>query len=61
VRPGIHPGRAINGLGAAAVVGGESMRRQIGDFNAGAQIMIAYPGRLRPSVLPLTVRTTWST
>jgi ATP-dependent RNA helicase RhlE len=34
------------GLRAAVIVGGESMRRQIGDLNSGAQILIACPGRL---------------
>jgi ATP-dependent RNA helicase RhlE len=35
-----------SGLRAAVIVGGESMRRQVGDLNAGAQILIACPGRL---------------
>jgi ATP-dependent RNA helicase RhlE len=34
------------GLRAAVIVGGESMRRQIDDLHAGAQVVIACPGRL---------------
>jgi ATP-dependent RNA helicase RhlE len=34
------------GLRAAVIVGGESMRRQIDDLRAGAQVLIACPGRL---------------
>ena len=34
------------GLRAAVIVGGESMRRQIDDLHAGAQVLIACPGRL---------------
>jgi len=33
-------------LRAAVIVGGESMRRQIDDLRAGAQVLIACPGRL---------------
>lgn len=35
-----------SGLRAAVIVGGESMRRQIDDLRAGAQVLIACPGRL---------------
>ena len=35
-----------SGLRAAVIVGGESMRRQIADLQAGAQVLIACPGRL---------------
>jgi ATP-dependent RNA helicase RhlE len=34
------------GLRAAVIVGGESMRRQIDDLRAGAQVLIVCPGRL---------------
>jgi ATP-dependent RNA helicase RhlE len=34
------------GLRAAVIVGGESMRRQIDELRAGAQVLIACPGRL---------------
>jgi ATP-dependent RNA helicase RhlE len=33
-------------LRAAVIVGGESMRRQVDDLRAGAQVLIACPGRL---------------
>ena len=35
-----------SGLRAAVIVGGESMRRQIAHLQAGAQVLIACPGRL---------------
>jgi ATP-dependent RNA helicase RhlE len=34
------------GMRAAVIVGGESMRRQIDEIHAGAQVLIACPGRL---------------